>query len=152
MSSSATLGALAPEITGSVAGRDRAWLVALSAACAAGAAMVGWRFGIAADVEADLARLLRFMALLKGAFAAVALLAAWWRLGRPSAGWRRLSYLAGPGLMAGGAILLWQLHAAGLATIVLHAGMFALLAAALTDRDFIPALARSRRMKAGALR
>ncbi|MFD0934557.1 hypothetical protein ACFQ12_05080, partial [Methylobacterium trifolii] len=67
-----------------------------------------------------------------------------WRLGRPVSGWRHLAYVAGPPLMAGGAVVLWSLH--GLAAALgLHLGLFSVVAAALTDADFIPAL-RGRRL------
>ncbi|MGU3540443.1 hypothetical protein [Methylobacterium sp. A54F] len=100
-------------------------------------------------VEADLARLLRFMALLKGLFAGAAFAAAWWRLARlarPARSWRGLVYAAAPGLMAGGAVALWRGAEAGAAALALHLGLFAFLAAALTDRDFIP---DPRRLRAG---
>lgn len=96
----------------------------------------------AADVDPDLVRLMRFMALLKGAFLIVALAGAYWRLARPSAAWRTTVYVAGPALMAGGTVALWRMQDPGLAAGALHIGLFALVAAALTDRDFIPALRR----------
>lgn len=96
----------------------------------------------AAGADPDLVRLMRFMALLKGAFLLLAAVASFWRLARPAAAWRSLVYVAGPPLMAAGTVALWRMQDAGLAAGVLHAGLFALLAAALTDRDFIPALRR----------
>lgn len=94
----------------------------------------------ATEADPDLVRLLRFMAALKGAFALIALGACYWRLARPAAAWREAVYVAGPALMAAGALGLWRMQAAGLAALLLHGGMFALLAAALTDAAFIPAL------------
>ena len=99
----------------------------------------------AETADPDLVRLLQFMAGLKGGFAALALAACYWRLGRPSAPWREAVYIVGPAAMAAGAVCLWQLQSAGLAALVLHAGMFVLLAAALTDEAFIPALRRRAR-------
>ncbi len=96
-------------------------------------------------LDPDLTRLMRFMAALKGGFALVALAACAWRLGRPAASWRKAVYVVGPGAMAAGALALWQGQAVGLATIGLHAGMFALLATALTDEAFIPAQSRATR-------
>jgi hypothetical protein len=92
--------------------------------------------------DPDLVRLMRFMALLKGAFLLVALVGSFWRLARPAASWRTAIYVGGPPLMAAGTMALWRMQDAGLAASVLHVGLFALLAAALTDRDFIPALRR----------
>ncbi|GJE57818.1 MULTISPECIES: hypothetical protein [Methylobacterium] len=93
-------------------------------------------------VEPDLARLLRYMALLKGLFAGIAFSFGYWRLARPAALWREVVYVVGPGVMAGAALCLWQLQSAGLAAAGLHIGLFALVAAALTDRDFIAGLRR----------
>lgn len=107
------------------------------------AAALAWSPAAPSGMDADLARLLRFMALLKGVFATVAVAAAWWRLARPAAGWRLVTYVAGPALMAGGSTALGLLAAPWLATVGLHAGMLALLAAALTDEAFIPARRRA---------
>ncbi|MGU3468388.1 hypothetical protein ACLBXO_26410 [Methylobacterium sp. C33D] len=91
----------------------------------------------AAPVDPDLVRVIRFMALLKGGFALAALAGCFWRLGRP-AGWRSVVYVAGPPLMALGAAGLWSLRDPGLAALGLHLGLFAVLAAALTDREALP--------------
>ena len=98
----------------------------------------------AAPVDPDLARVIRFMALLKGGFALAALAGCFWRLGRP-AGWRTLVYVAGPPLMALGAAGLWSLRDPGLAALGLHLGLFAALAAALTDREALPDRRRAAR-------
>lgn len=92
----------------------------------------------AAAIDPDLVRVIRFMALIKGGFALAALAGCLWRLGRPAAAWRSLVYVAGPPLMAVGAAGLWSLHDAGSAALALHLGLFALLAAALTDPDALP--------------
>lgn len=91
----------------------------------------------AAAIDPDLVRVIRFMALLKGGFALVALAGCFWRLGRPT-GWRSVVYVAGPPLMALGAAGLWSLRDPGLAALGLHLGLFAVLAAALTDREALP--------------
>lgn len=96
----------------------------------------------AGETDPDLVRLLRFMALLKGVFALVALAACFWRLARPAEAWREAVYVAGPGLMAAGAVCLWQLQSASVSAAILHIGMLALLATGLTDAAFIPALRR----------
>ena len=98
----------------------------------------------AAPVDPDLVRVIRFMALLKGGFALAALAGCFWRLGRP-AGWRSLVYVAGPPLMALGAAGLWSLRDPGLAALGLHLGLFAALAAALTDREALPDRRRAAR-------
>lgn len=106
-------------------------------------AVAGTVNGTAAqDLDPDLVRLMRFMALLKGAFLVVALAGSFWRLARPAPIWRTVVYVGGPALMAAGTVALWRMQDAGIAAAALHVGMFALLAAALTDRDFIPALRR----------
>lgn len=122
-------GTLAPPI------RRRAVLALATAAALTAGATLGTP---AAGVEPDLVRLMRFMALMKGGFAALALAACWYRLARPAAPWRELVYLAAPALTAGGALALWRLAGPGLAAGVLHLGLLALLAAALTDGDFLP--------------
>ncbi|SEI10365.1 hypothetical protein SAMN02799636_05562 [Methylobacterium sp. 275MFSha3.1] len=98
----------------------------------------------AAPVDPDLVRVIRFMALLKGGFALVALAGCFWRLGRP-AGWRSAIYVAGPPLMVLGAAGLWSLRDPGLAALGLHLGLFAVLAAALTDREALPDRLRATR-------
>ena len=128
----------APMPTGRVNGR-RALLVLGTVAGIGVAAALG-AGPTASETDPDLVRLLHFMALMKGVFALVAFAACYWRLARPAVAWREAVYVAGPGLMAAGAVCLWQLQAAGLSAAVLQIGMFALLAAGLTDEAFIPAL------------
>ncbi|MGH1571846.1 hypothetical protein ACRAWG_15610 [Methylobacterium sp. P31] len=99
-----------------------------------------------ATVDPDLVRLIRFMALIKGGFALAAFLGSLWRLARPAAAWRISVYIAGPPLMAAGAIGLWSLHDLGIAALGVHLGLVILIAAALTDPDFLPdSLFRRRR-------
>lgn len=117
--------------------KGRRWLLACTVAAMIAAGTLA-ALAPASGMDEDLARLLRFMALLKGTFAVVAFAGAWWRLARPAPVWREIVYIAGPGLMAGGSVALWQVGAVTFATVALHAGMVALLAAALTDPDFIP--------------
>ncbi|MGT2488102.1 hypothetical protein ACU4GA_23585 [Methylobacterium oryzae CBMB20] len=61
------------------------------------------------------------------------------------AGWRSAVYVAGPPLMALGAAGLWSLRDPGLAALGLHLGLFAILAAALTDREALPDRPRAAR-------
>lgn len=101
------------------------------------AAGAGWGLSAPqAGLDADLVRVLRFMAVIKLAFAVIALAASWWRLARPASGWRTAAYIGGPPLAVGGAMLLLALHDLGIAALALHGGLLAVLAAALTDRDF----------------
>ncbi|KQT61355.1 hypothetical protein ASG52_00240 [Methylobacterium sp. Leaf456] len=89
-----------------------------------------------ATVEADLARVLQFMAALKLAFAACALGVSYWRLARPAEGWRGIAYVAGPPLSLGGGLLMLSLTHPGLAAVGVHAGLAMVIAAALTDPAF----------------
>jgi hypothetical protein len=100
--------------------------------------------GPTATVDPDLVRVIRFMALIKGGLALAAFAGCFWRLARPAALWRMPVYVAGPPVMAAGAIGLWSLHDLGLAALGLHLGLFAVLAAALTDPAFLPDLSRRR--------
>jgi hypothetical protein len=119
----------------------RAALVALTAVAVLGATAAAVR-APAAAIDPDLARVMRFMALMKGGFALAAFAACLWRLARPAAAWRTAVYVVGPPLMAGGAIGLWALLSPALAAGALHLGLLAVLAAALTDADFLPDLMR----------
>ncbi len=103
---------------------------------AAGAVLASYDQTAKASVEADLARVLQFMSALKLTFAACALGVTWWRLGRPAEGWRGIAYLAGPPLSVGGGLMMLSLAHPGLAAIGVHAGLAAVIAAALTDKDF----------------
>ncbi|MFC6790870.1 hypothetical protein ACFQE0_15360 [Methylobacterium komagatae] len=122
-------------------GTTRIWLVGLTslALLVAGAAALR---PPAAIPDADLARVIRFMAAMKGVFALMAFAASYWRIARPAASWRVAVYVTAPPAMAGGAVALWCFENAGLAAAGLHLGLFAMLAAALTDRDFLPDFVR----------
>ncbi|WP_232630744.1 hypothetical protein [Methylobacterium sp. Leaf118] len=88
------------------------------------------------SVEADLARVLLFMAGLKLALAVLAVAVGLWRLSRPARGWRGIAYVGGPPLAVAGALLMLTLDHLGLAALGVHAGLLAVLAAALTDAQF----------------
>ena len=103
----------------------------------AGAALLSVNTAPKPVIDADLARVLRFMAGLKLVFASLALVGSWWRLSRPAEGWRVLAYIAGPPLAFGGSIWMLSLVHLGVAALTLHAGLFAVLVAALTDERFI---------------
>lgn len=117
-------------------------LLTLVALLGVGAAVVR---APAAPVDPDLARVIRFMAALKGGFALATLAGCFWRLARPAAAWRTAIYVAGPPAMAAGALALGTLHSPGLAAAALHLGLLGVLAAALTDPDFVPDRPRLRR-------
>lgn len=117
-------------------------LLTVAALLAVGATVVR---APAAPVDPDLARVIRFMAVLKGGFALAALAACVWRLARPAAPWRTAIYVAGPPAMAAGALALGTFHSPGFAAATLHLGLLAVLAAALTDPDFLPDRLRLRR-------
>ena len=118
--------------------------VLLVATFLAAAAVLATYDGTAkAAVGADLARVLQFMAALKLAFAACALGVSWWRLARPVEGWRGAAYVAGPPLSVGGGLLMLSLAHPGLAALGVHAGLAAVIAAALTDTAFFADRRRS---------
>src|SRR6478672_13059483 len=80
------------------AARWRIVLLAATGAALAGSATLG----CPVELETDLVRLLRFMALMKGCFAIAALVICLWRLARPVSGWRGAIYGLAPALMFGG--------------------------------------------------
>ena len=135
-----TLGALTRKQRTTATTINRAFLVLGTVAAFAVAGTLNG--SVTHDIDPDLVRLMRFMALLKGVFLVVAWVGSFWRLARPAPIWRTVVYVVGPSSMAAGTVALWRLQDAGIAAAALHVGMFALLAAALTDRDFIPALRR----------
>jgi len=103
-------------------------------------------------LDPDLVRVIRFMALIKGGLALAAVAACFWRLARPAGPWRTAIYVVGPPAMAGASIALGALLSPALAAASLHLGLLAVVAAALTDRDFIPDLRLRRRAGSSALR
>ncbi|MCJ2019897.1 hypothetical protein [Methylobacterium sp. E-065] len=103
-------------------------------------------------LDPDLVRVIRFMALIKGGLALAAVAACFWRLARPAGPWRTAIYVVGPPAMAGASIALGAVLSPALAAAALHLGLLAVVAAALTDRDFIPDLLLRRRAGSSALR
>lgn len=95
------------------------------------------RPSLAAD--ADLARLLRGMALLKAALVVPALGLLWWRFGRPVSPLVSAVYVPGAWLLAGASALIWQLTWLPLAAATFHVAGLAVLLAAW--RDDLPLLA-----------
>ncbi len=84
--------------------------------------------------DPELATLLRFMAVVKGAMALGAAALVAWRLGwpvRPAAG---LAYIVGVSSMAAGAGLIWQLGHIGTGALLVHGSLVALVGIAWLDR------------------
>jgi hypothetical protein len=111
----------------------RAFLI-VGCALAIGAAT--WVSEPSGYLQADpaLARLLRGMALIKGAAVLGAVLAVHWRFG-----WRvtkplSLTYILGSWTLAGTTMLIWQLTWIALAAVAFHAALLAILLAAWRDK------------------
>ena len=129
-----------------LAGRPRGarlLLALLTVVALAGAGIAAVR-APSIPMDPDLARVIRAMGLIKGAFALAAFAGCLWRLARPARPWRTAIYVAGPPLMVAGAIGLFSLQGLGAAAIGLHLGLFAVIAAALTDPDFFDGVFRRR--------
>lgn len=121
----------------------RPLLVLLSVLAFSGAGIAALR-APAVAMDPDLARVIRAMAAIKGGFALAAFAGCLWRLARPARLWRTAIYVAGPPLMVAGAIGLFSLQGLGAAALGLHLGLFAVLAAALTDPEFFDGFPRHR--------
>lgn len=117
------------------------WTPLLLAGCAVaavGAAAWAGAPSAARAADADLVRLLRAMALIKGVMLATALAALGWRFRRPVATPFLAAYLL-LGWSASAALgAMWQLAALGTAAVVLHGAGLALLLLATRDPDFLP--------------
>ena len=79
----------------------------------------------ATTAGADLTRLLRFMAALKGMMAVVALAAVMWRLGAAVTPLRLATYGIAAAAMAAGPGLIWGMVHLKLGAALLHGGLFA---------------------------
>lgn len=84
--------------------------------------------------DAELAFLLRGMALIKAALSLAALAVLLWRFGRPVGVGLTASYLVGAWLVCGASMAIWQLATVPLAAALFHAGELTLLIAAWRDR------------------
>jgi hypothetical protein len=104
--------------------------------CLATVAIAAWigrpEAYLAAD--ADLARLLRGMALIKGFLALAAVGVLLWRFGHPLSQRMAGAYLVGAWLAAGASMLVWQLTLIPLAALVFHLGEITMLLTAWRDR------------------
>jgi hypothetical protein len=83
--------------------------------------------------DAGLVRLMRGMALIKGAIVLGASAVLAWRIGRPISAGLLAGYLGGAWAMAFATTLIWQLAAIAPSAIAFHAGELTLLALAWRD-------------------
>ncbi|MGF1605483.1 MAG: hypothetical protein ACFB22_04025 [Rhodothalassiaceae bacterium] len=87
------------------------------------------------SADADLARLLCGMAVVKALFAIPVAVAAFWRLGRPAAPALAGLLIAAPAGMAFAAASVWQLSALVLASLVFHTGLISFAVVSLRSAD-----------------
>ena len=92
-----------------------------------------------APADAELVRLMRTMAVIKGLLLALALGALGWRVRRPVAPAFALGYATAAWSAAGALGAMWRLTAPGTTAVVLHGAALALFVLASRDRDFFPA-------------
>lgn len=109
--------------------------VALLLGCMASVALAAWVGAPQLHIEADaeLARLLRGMAIVKGTLVLAGVGLLLWRFGHPVSGGAAAVYLGGAWLVAGASMLIWQLTFIPLAAAVFHLGELALLLTAWRD-------------------
>lgn len=84
--------------------------------------------------DAELARLMRYMAVVKFAFVLAAFGLLYWRFARVISTPLLASYVGGTWMMAAACVQIFQLAAIPLAAAVFHAGGFAVLVAAYFDQ------------------
>ena len=87
----------------------------------------------AAPTDADLARLLRFMALIKAALAVLAVGLVYWRLRHPASPRLATAYVGALALMAAGPGLIWSMTHIIAGAVLFHAGLLGFLALGWTD-------------------
>jgi hypothetical protein len=97
-----------------------------------------------APADAELVRLLRMMAAIKGLLLVLALGALGWRARRPVAPAFALGYAAAAWSAAAALGAMWRCAAPGTTAVVLHGAALALFVLASRDRDFFPAPAARR--------
>jgi len=107
----------------------RIFLLLISCAAGAGAidAAAPASSAAVAHAGADLTRLLRFMAVLKGGIAVAAGAAVFWRLGAAITLPWFAAYAAACGAMAAGPGVIWAMVHVGLGAILLHGGLLAVI-------------------------
>lgn len=120
--------------------RSRSWQPALLLAAIAAAA-AGWLLAAAMaepallNNDAELALLLRFMAVVKAVIAVALTALTLWRLGHPLSGGRALLYCGACLLMMAAPGVIWHLTAIGFGAALFHAGVLLWLAALVADHD-----------------
>ena len=93
-----------------------------------------------AQAGADLVRLMRFMAALKGLMAACAAAAVLWRLAVPvSPGWLA-AYALACGAMVAGPGLIWSMTLVGTGALLLHGGLLATIVLLWRDPQVVQRL------------
>ena len=105
----------------------------------AAAAFAGAVGGRADPADADLARLLHAMTLLKGVLQLLGLGALAWRFRRPVAPGFAVGYLACAWGASAALGLMWRQAAPALSAVVLHGAAVVLLVLASRDAEFFPA-------------
>ncbi len=90
-----------------------------------------------AAAGADLARLLKAMAVIKLAFVLPAALAVIWRLSLPVSVGRLVAYAAATAAMTISIGLIWHLAHVGLGALLMHAGLISTLILLFTDKDVV---------------
>lgn len=85
------------------------------------------------QADAELARLLRGMALIKASIALAVIGVLTWRFGRPISRTMAAIYIGSTAVVAGSSTLIWQLTHIPVAAVAFHIGELALLVAAWRD-------------------
>ncbi len=108
----------------------------LMVACAASAALAAGFADPSGFLQADpaLARLLRFMAVIKGGVALGALGVVLWRFGSPVTTRVAIGYGVGCCALTGSAVLIWQLTWIPLAALLFHSAALGLLIVGWRER------------------
>ena len=141
---------LLPEATLSPAMARGLFVLLIVAAAALGVVSTDAVTAQAAAAEAgeDLTRLLRLMMLIKAALVAVAVSAAFWRLGWPVSPVRFGTYaLAGTAMVAGPG-LIWSMAHVGLGALLMHAGLAATVVLLWRDPAVMGAMAAALKRRA----
>lgn len=107
----------------------------LVAGCLLAAMLAAWAGSpeLVLESDAELARLLRGMALIKASIVVAVVGALLWRLGRPLSRTLAAVYIGSTAVVAGASMLIWQLTFIPLAAVAFHIGELALLVAAWRD-------------------
>jgi hypothetical protein len=133
---SSQIGSRPNTAKGELVSRATALQALLVFGCLATVALAAWigRPEAYPSTDADLARLLRGMGLIKGFLALAAVGVLLWRFGHPLSQRMAIAYLVGAWLAAGASMLVWQLTMIPLAALVFHIGEITMLVTAWRDR------------------